>query len=275
MIHANEHDTGQRSALDYATPLCIISGRNVTVSSTNLEEITEDICVMKQNIEKLVESNCNERITKPSLNIKNVETNEELEMLVAKVTLARSLRDIESAGFKSDEEKELFCSVCTTEGIHANKTNNSSTTGIFKYKSVTGVSFGPDQCLPEKFRNLKHVKRHINQSISHVQHLQSQIKTKIYEAGMNLGQTCYKLYLKSRPFNDYEEDILILKQSKDNVGQLNHLRKFAATFLPHVGKEVQSRMKKFLTSKLVTGHHLHSLPTKQLIYIGQDSSLEV
>ena len=91
---------------------------------------------------------------------------------------------------------------------------------------------------------------------------------------MNLRQTCHKLYLKSRPFNDYE-DILILKQSKANIGQLNHLRKFAATFLPYVGKEVQSRMKKFLTSKLATGHYLHSLLTKQLIYIGQDSSLEV
>ena len=88
-------------------------------------------------------------------------------MVVSKVTLARSFKDIESVGVKFDEEKEqLFCSVCTNEGIHANKTNNSSATGIFKYKSVSRVSFGLDRCLPEKFRNLKkHVKRHINQSL--------------------------------------------------------------------------------------------------------------
>ena len=51
-IHANENDTGQRSALDHATPLFTGSARNVIVSSGNLEKVTEDICVMKQNIEK-------------------------------------------------------------------------------------------------------------------------------------------------------------------------------------------------------------------------------
>ena len=51
-------------------------------------------------------------------------------------------------------------------------------TGIFKYESqVTGVSFAPDQCLPEKFRNLKkHVRRHIKMSACHVQNLRSQME---------------------------------------------------------------------------------------------------
>ena len=56
------------------------------------------------------------------------------------------------------------------------------------------------------------------------------VKTKNYEAGMNIGQTCYKLFLKGRSFSDYEEDILALKQAKANVGQLNHSRKFQIGF---------------------------------------------
>ena len=149
---------------------------------------------------------------------------------------------------------------------HANNTNNFSANGIFKYESqVTGGSFSPNQCLPEKFRNLKkHVRRHIKHSASHVQNLRSlmekqkemeKVKTKNYEAGMNIGCACYKLFLKGRPFSDYEEDILILKQAKATVSQLNHSRKFPSAFLPHVAKEVDSRIKKFLTSKLQqTGH---------------------
>ena len=164
------------------------------------------------------------------------------------------MKDIESVGFTYNEEKEeLRCSVCTTEGghmDHANKTNNFSATGIFKYESqVTGVSFSPDQCLPEKFRNLKkHVRRHIKQSATRVQNLRSQmekqkqmenVKTKNYEAGMNIGRTCDKLFLKGRPFTDYEEGILVLKRAKANVGQLNHSRKFPSAFLPNVAKEVE------------------------------------
>ena len=67
-------------------------------------------------------------------------------------------------------------------------------------------------------------------------------KTKNYEAGMNLGRICYKLYVKGHPFTDYEENVLILKQAKADVGNLNHSRKFPPAFLPHVTKEIQSRM---------------------------------
>jgi hypothetical protein len=67
-------------------------------------------------------------------------------------------------------------------------------------------------------------------------------KTKNYEAGMNLGCICYKLYIKGHPFTDYEENVLILKQAKVDVGNLNHSRKFPPAFLPHVTKEIQSRM---------------------------------
>ena len=234
-----------------------------------LNKIAQDICVIKQNVEKIVESNeknqntCN---TKPETN-DGVSMNEDIEILIAKVTLARSVKEIESAGFTFDEEKEeLSCSVCGT--VDSNNDDNSSklqTTGIFKYEKLTGMIFTPEENLPDKFRNLKkHVKRHVKQSTAHIENLQSQIekqkdaegkKTNNYGAGMNLGRICYKLYVKGRPFTDYEGDVLILKQAKANVGNLNHSRKFPPAFLPHVTKEVQSRMKQFITSKLQqTGH---------------------
>ena len=183
-----------------------------------LNKIAQDICVIKQNVEKIVESNeknqntCN---TKPETN-DGVSMNEDIEILIAKVTLARSVKEIESAGFTFDEEKEeLSCSVCGT--VDSNNDDNSSklqTTGIFKYEKLTGMIFTPEENLPDKFRNLKkHVKRHVKQSTAHIENLQSQIekqkeaegkKTKNYGAGMNLGCICYKLYVKGCPFTDYE-----------------------------------------------------------------------
>ena len=56
-------------------------------------------------------------------------------------------------------------------------------------------------------------------------------------------------FLKGCPFSDYEEDVRVLEQAKANVDQLNYSRKFLSAFLPHVAKEVESRIKKFLTSK--------------------------
>ena len=102
-----------------------------------------------------------------------------METVDATFCLTRSLKDFESVGFTYKEKEELRCPVCTGGHMdYANKTNNLSATGIFKYESqVTGVSFAPDQCLPEKFRNLKkHVRRHIKMSACHVQNLRSQME---------------------------------------------------------------------------------------------------
>ena len=81
------------------------------------------------------------------------------------------------------------------------------------------------------------------------------MKSKNYEAGMNIGRLCYKLFVNGRPFSEFEENVLILNRANANVGNLNHLRKFPSAFLPHVFNEIRSRMKQFLTSKLPqTGH---------------------
>ncbi len=93
---------------------------------------------------------------------------------------------------------------------------------------------------------------------------------------MNLGRLCYKLYVKGRPFSDYEDDVLILKRANGNAGELNHSRKFPAAFLLHASNEVKSRMKQFLSSKMEqTGHRppLALSADKAHISIGQGSFL--
>lgn len=120
----------------------------------------------------------------------------------------------------------MCCSVCTK----AEPENNFSPTtvtglslsGLFSYDQSNGLSFPEDVNLPDQFRNLKkHVKRHIKKSKKHLCNLRTEIekqnaaarnKGKNYEAGMNLGRLCVKLYLKGRPYTDYE-DVINLEQA--------------------------------------------------------------
>ena len=108
-----------------------------------------------------------------------MQSNDNVEILVAKVTLTRSIKDIESVGFIFDEKKEeVFCSICGT--VDSGNDDNSTDVrhiGIFKYEKQTGMTFNSEENLPDQFRNLKkHVKRHIKQSTTHIKNIQSQTK---------------------------------------------------------------------------------------------------
>jgi hypothetical protein len=61
-----------------------------------------------------------------------------------------------------------------------------------------------------------------------------------HEAGMNLGRACMKLYLRGRPYTDYEYRVFNLQQAKAKIGHLNHSRNFPALFRPHVYTVVNS-----------------------------------
>jgi hypothetical protein len=81
------------------------------------------------------------------------------------------------------------------------------------------------------------------------------LKLNHHEAGMNLGQACMKLYLRGRPYTDYEYDVFNLQQAKAKIGHLNHSRNFPALFRPHVYTVVKRKLKSFLNQKLEqTGH---------------------
>ena len=62
-------------------------------------------------------------------------------------------------------------------------------------------------------------------------------------------------YIKGRPYTDYEDDVMLLAQSGAIVGELNHSRKFPASFRPSVTKVIHKKVESFLKSPLVqTGH---------------------
>ena len=112
------------------------------------------------------------------------------------------------------------------------------------------------------------MKRHICNSKSHSDVLQDiakkeaaelKIKSKIFEAGMNLGRLCMKSYKLGKPYQDYEIDTFLLKKSGASIGELNHSRKFPAAFRPHVQQEVRKRQHKFLSQPLKQTGHLPPL----------------
>ena len=59
-----------------------------------------------------------------------------------------------------------------------------------------------------------------------------------------------KLFVKGRPYTDFEDDVLNLKQAGAKVGHMNHSRKFPAAFRPCVYGVVKTSLKSFLTKKL-------------------------
>ena len=132
--------------------------------------------------------------------------------LVKKIKYCRSMKVILDSGFSYDSETEIL-SVC----------EDSVASGEFLYSPEEGLEFKEDEFLPREFINMKRtVCHHIQQSKSHTEAVKTQaekedepnrLKSKTYQAGMNLGRACMQGYLLGRPFTDYESNILLLKMS--------------------------------------------------------------
>ena len=180
-----------------------------------------------------------------------VESNENVKIF----KLSRSLGEIFKAGFEYDEENEVVsCCVCP----------DTSERGKFHYDKELGVHFSESN-MPRQFRNLKNnVLRHITTSKSHLEVLadrdlklqaEAELTMKNKVIGMNLGRLCMKNYLLGRPYTDYENDVLVLKKAGGEVGELNHSRKFPASFRPFVANVVHKRVTDYLKTPLKqTGH---------------------
>ena len=181
-----------------------------------LDIIMTDLQEVKKNLSLLVTAQGVSSKGEDTIETKAVQLqqnderfDEEMDTLLAKVTLARSIAEIEQTGFVYDSNKnELRCSVCAipqarqpaAEDLASMHTG--SLTGIFAYEQKTGLLFSEDENLPEEFRNLKkHLKRHIKKSKKHLSNVMEEIekkqqavkrKGKNYEAGMNLGRACMR-----------------------------------------------------------------------------------
>ena len=241
--------------------------QKLNIIMTELQEVKNNLALLVTAQEK--SSKCDDS-TKTKAVPQNEKFDEDMDTLLAKVTLARSMVELESTGFLYDSNKnELRCSVCavpqSTPEEDLASIHTGSLTGIFAYDQKTGLLFSDEDNLPEEFRNLKkHLKRHIKKSKTHISNVMEEINKRRkavkrrgnnYEAGMNLGRACMKLYLKGRPYTDYEHDVLNLKQAKAKIGHLNHSRNFPALFRPHVYTVVKRKLKSFINEKLKqTGH---------------------
>ena len=176
----------------------------------------------------------------------------------------RSLKELLELGFTYESDSsELRCMICQD----ANKANPEMTTdqGIFTYRKDLEKEFEDREFLPREFINLKKsIKRHLTDSVTHKKNTQAEeqrkaerslLEKKNEKAGMNLGRLCMKLFLKGRPYTDFEDDILVEKINGSVVGELNHSRKFPAAFRPFVSRAVARRVTTFIGTRLVqTGH---------------------
>ena len=161
-------------------------------------------------------------------------------------------------GFTYDKEDsgKVICSVCQDRGE-------------FIYPQENGLTFKDNIFLPRPFCNLKKsLVRHISDSKCHANfirdkkeqdQLELSIKSLNYQAGMNLGRICMKNFILGRPYMDYESDVLMLKLSGAEVGELNHSRKFPPAFRKHVFEVVHKRVTQYLQTPLIQTGFLPSI----------------
>ena len=185
-----------------------------------------------------------------------------------RINTIRSLNELIDLGFTYDSNtSELTCVICHQGCDSTNTKSTGPTDGLFMYPYDLDQNFDDHENLPRAFINLKKsVKHHLIDSISHQENMkveeerkakQRLLENKNEHARMNLGRLCMKLYLKGRPYADYEDDVLVQKMNGTVVGELNHSRKFPAAFRPFVSKEIVQRVSSFIGKKLPqTGHLL-------------------
>eukprot|EP00794_Sanderia_malayensis_P014467 gene14467-15971_t len=201
-----------------------------------------------------------ETVAQPAHENPPVETGKGVRRLKA----IRSLNELLELGFTHESDSsELRCMICED----ANNVNPEKTTdhGIFTYENDLEKDFESREFLPREFINLKKsIKRHLTDSVTHKKNVQAEeqrkaernlLERKNEKAGMNLGRLCMKLFLKGRPYTDYEDDVLVEKINGSVVGELNHSRKFPPAFRPFVSRAVARRVATFINTRLVqTGH---------------------
>lgn len=251
-IERNSDESELKTILE---KLSSIPGSNNTTVLEKLGEIQSQLTRIENKIKPQPE-----KVPQQTHVSYSAEIAKDLQSL--KVT--RSLKELLELGFTYESDSsQLRCMICQD----ANNANPEKTTdhGIFAYGNDLEKEFEDREFLPREFINLKkNIKRHLADSVTHKKNVQAEEQRKaersLFEkknekAGMNLGRLCLKLFLKGRPYTDYEDDVLLHKINGSTVGELNHSRKFPAAFRPFVSRAVARRISTFIGTRLVqTGH---------------------
>ena len=175
------------------------------------------------------------------------------------------MEDFEGIGFIYDElDEKVKCTVCKSENNQDND-DDKKLIGVFKYSLLDGLNFTKNEKLSRKFINLKKsLKRHLLESNLHCSMLKKEqekqeeelaLISKNKEAGLNIGKIAIKNYIRGRPYTDFENDILIMKNAGGVVGDINHSKHFPANFRKYVCTVINGRIRTFLQTPLKqTGH---------------------
>ena len=154
-----------------------------------------------------------------------------------------------------------MCKICKdTSILDKEKVNNV----VFLYPKDLKTEFSENEILPLEFKNLKkNVKRHIPPHTNEIKMPKRDGERKVISrnelTGMNLGKICMKLYLKRRPYSDYEDDVLLHEMNGAVVAEINHSRKFPAAFRPFLSAAVTRRVKNFVNLRLTQTGHLPAI----------------
>ena len=139
-------------------------------------------------------------------------------------------------GGDADLEEESFtsieCSICF-DGEKLDKT------GEFSYSSSHGMDFSKCSKLPRKFVNFRrNVKNHM-MSLSHLKKAEEleklaqrrrEMQKRNESAGMNCGRLAYNAIKVDADSSKYEYSVAMAHKLGSLVGDLNHSRKFCASF---------------------------------------------
>ena len=226
-----------------------------TKQDNKLDKILMELQQVKKEISDLKKSkNSHEEVKESDIK----EQNFSLEKVLMLLKCSRSIQELESIGFIHDKENSRVKCILCDESKESGE--SLSHRGIFKFCASEQSSFQPGENLSRSFVNLKqHVKCHIVSSKSHCINLDAEnkkiaatceLESKNRKAGLHLGLAAMKNFLLGRPYTDFENDVLLMKMSGCNVGELNHSRKFPARFRKSVCRVVNGRVQKFIKTPL-------------------------
>lgn len=135
------------TSVDVDTEKESLPQKDSCIATEKFNEVVSDINLIKESIMKIEKS-----VRKDPKPIQTDVISDEKETLLAKVTLARSIKEVEAAGFSFDMEKnELSCSVCSICSNSVDFSEKISMGGVFKYDKTLGLGFDTEENLPEAF----------------------------------------------------------------------------------------------------------------------------
>ena len=188
------------------------------------------------------------------------EVMDALENHKSNIDGVRSIQALD--GFTYDANLgQLACDICAES---TDSKDPKQVTGCFNYSADLGTDFSESRNMPESFRKLKsHLKDHID-STSHRNSVHRSVQTekstqhlmsRSLRVGLAVARTAYIVYRNAFGMAKFEDLISLQNLNGQDMGQLNHSKRFATEFRNSVAAVIKLRAVQFLSTPLEqTGH---------------------